>query len=333
MAANVRALLVALLVAAASAASAQSGSIVDCAKASSAVERTICGSAELVATDRTLAAAHAALLAKLSGLAKDHLAKDQARWLDQRNRGCATAGADIEDCLRSRYAVRMGRLAAFDKGEYLFVSEQAIIRTGKVKRTGFRIDAAYPQFDGQPGDFTAVNRGFAEAARKDSEAVIPDPAKIDDDFEQEWTYEQSFLLYRPSRRAVAVVIDYQIYNGGAHGYAATRCSLIDLRTAKVVEASDVFLPGDDWLKELIPLVRADLEEQFVDRPGIDSALEADNLGRMLREPGRYLFRDDDVLEIIFNTYEVGSYVAGPYSVEIPYDRLRRLFRPDGPMGN
>ena len=40
-----------------------------------------------------------------------------------------------------------------------------------------------------------------------------------------------------------------------------------------------------------------------------------------------------VLEVIFNPYEVGSYAAGPYSVEISYDDLRPIMRADGLLGN
>ena len=84
-------LLLAALVVCASSALAQERPSFDCAKASTKVERAICGNAELAKADRELAAAYAALAAKLSGAAKDHLASDQARWAANRNRGCASA--------------------------------------------------------------------------------------------------------------------------------------------------------------------------------------------------------------------------------------------------
>ncbi len=43
----------------------------------------------------------------------------------------------------------------------------------------------------------------------------------------------------------------------------------------------------------------------------------------LKEPRRYVFLEDR-LELSFNQYE-----GGPYTVEIPYDRLRPLLRVDG----
>jgi len=35
--------------------------------------------------------------------------------------------------------------------------------------------------------------------------------------------------------------------------------------------------------------------------------------------------------VIFNAYEVGPYVSGPFEVYVPYDRLVPLLRKDGPI--
>jgi uncharacterized protein len=323
----------AAIVVCASSAVAQDRPSFDCAKASTTVERTICGKPELAKADREMAAAYAALAGKLTGAAKEHLQNDQARWTANRNRGCGAAGDDIEDCLRIRYEARSGELAFLSAGDYPFVSEQAIVRTGKVKRVDFRIDAAYPQFDAKSADFAGVNRGFAAATEKAANQAIPIASKIDDELEQEWSYEQYFVLYRPSRQTVSVAINYRTYTGGAHGYSATNCSLVDVRSGKLIGLGDVFVPGDQWLKRMVELVRDDLKDQFVDRPGNDFSLEPENMAKLLRQGQRYLFRDDNTLEVIFNPYEVGPYVAGPYSVEISYDDLRSVIRADGPLGN
>ena len=63
---------------AAGVAMAQGGARVDCAKADG-IERTICISSGLMAADRKMAAAYAALAGKLTGGAKDHLLADQLR--------------------------------------------------------------------------------------------------------------------------------------------------------------------------------------------------------------------------------------------------------------
>ena len=140
-------LIAAALVVCASSAFAQERPSFDCAKASTKVEQTICATPELAKADREVAKAYAALAAKLSGPAKEHLTNDQNRWTANRNKGCDAAGDDIEDCLKVRYDMREAQLAFLGADPYPFVSEQAIVRTGKVKRADYRIDASYPQFD------------------------------------------------------------------------------------------------------------------------------------------------------------------------------------------
>lgn len=305
------------------------GASFDCGRAGNDIERAICKDAALAKADRELAATYTALLGRLSGPARDELVKDQVRWIADRNRACTLDTDGAVPCLKRRYAAREANLEAFGRGVYPFVSQQALILAGKVGKIAWSYDIAYPQFDGQTADFAALNASFADAARKAAADATPKP---DDgvDREQAWSYEQDFEIDRPSPHAVTVALDFYGYSGGAHGYGATRCTLVDLRTGKAVGPRGVFADGDQWLKTLLPLVTADLRRQFVDKPGFDDALEPANLGKLLHEAQHYCWRPDR-LELIFNAYEVGPYVSGPFEVNLPYDELKPLLRPDGPI--
>src|SRR5260370_32450433 len=69
---------------------AQTGTSLDCAKASNKVERTICGNVDLRDAERTVNAEFAALAGRLSGPAKEHLLANQLGWVvDSRNLVCA----------------------------------------------------------------------------------------------------------------------------------------------------------------------------------------------------------------------------------------------------
>ncbi|MDI1283314.1 MAG: DUF3298 domain-containing protein [Reyranella sp.] len=308
-------------------AQAQSGPSFDCAKASIPVERTICKSAELAKADRNVASVYAALASKLSGGAKDHLVKDQQRWIGNRNRACI--GEDAAECLKSRYENRLALLKEFGTGAYPFVSEQAIVRAGKVKATRYRIDASYPQFDGPAINFTALNTKLANMAKEAAGESVP-AADIGDDIEQTWSYEQSFGLHRPGPAAISVEMSSYSFTGGAHGNGSTYVVLVDLRTGRDLKPENAFTAGGEWLRTVTAIVAADLKKQFVERPGFDDALEPAKLAELMAEPGRYLFKADG-LEIIFNPYDVGPYSAGTYQVAIPYSRLRTLIRADGPI--
>jgi uncharacterized protein len=313
----------------ASPALAQGGASFDCSKASTAIERTICKDPELAKADRDMAAAYGALAAKLSGAAKEALVKDQVQWIADRNRACATDTDGIIPCLKGMYGARIANLHAFGDGLYPFISQHVLIASGKLGKISWSYEIGYPQFDGNTADFGAVNAEFAVAARKATDDATP-KADADPDREQGWTYEQGFKIHRPSADAITVVVDFYGFSGGAHGYGATRCTLVDLRTGKAVDPDGVFAQGDDWLKALIPLVAADLKKQFVDKPGFDDALEPNNLAKLLREPAHYCWRGGR-LELIFNAYEVGPYVSGPFEVYLTYDQLKPLFRAGGPI--
>lgn len=313
---------------------AQTGPSFDCSKASTAIEKAICARPELAKADRAMAAAYTALVGRLTGAAKDHLVKDQARWIASRNKACTGGAEEIARCLRQRYEARLENLGTFGQDTYPFVSEQTLFKEGKVGRVGYSIDATWPQFDGTTADFSRLNRYFADLSRKAGDEAIPDRQSGGDaSFDQTWTYDQSFTVQRPSADAVAVAIKFYGYTGGAHGMSGTTAYLVDLRNGQAVPPSAVFAKGDAWLKTLVPLVHADLKKQFSDgKPGFDDAIEPDKLAKLLREPDHYYYRRDK-LELIFDAYVVGPYVSGPFTVDIPYTTLKPLLAKDGPLGS
>lgn len=303
-----------LLAALAGDALAQGGARVDCTKATTAIERTICGSAGLSAADAKMAVAYAALAGPLGVMAKDHLAADQARWAVNRDSACIGEPAEIEECLETRYRERTVRLEWLADGTYPFVSEQAIVKTGKARGIPYVIDASYPQFDGTGADFGAVNREIATMTGEAAERVIPGPDADNGGGNYNgptWGYEQAYTLHRPGPNAITVYFRYDSYEGGTHSIVGVTALLVDLRTGRVVGPESVFLPNSNWLREITRIVGA--------------GIKAPNLSDMLKQPRRYVFLEDH-LELSFDQDE-----GGPYTVEIPYDRLRSLLRADGPV--
>ena len=304
----------ALLAALPSAALAQSASRVDCAAAATPIERAICAKPELAAADRKMSAAYAALAGKLTGAAKEHLLADQARWLANRAAACVVEPAEMEECLESRNRDRTAQLEWLGEGTYPFISEQAIVKAGKMRGIPYIIDASYPRFDGSAVDFNAVNRQLASMAGEAAERAVPGPDADNDGGNYSgpaWRYEQAFTLYKPGPNAVSVKIAYNAYEGGAHGIVGVAGMLVDLRSGRSVGPEAVFLPNSNWHRELVRIVSADIRT-----PDLDD---------ILKRPNRYVFLEDR-LELSFNQYE-----GGPYTVEIPYDRLRPLLRVDGPV--
>jgi uncharacterized protein len=332
MEAGMKVLAVAALVALSPvAALAQTGPSFDCAKASNGAERAICKDPVMAKADRELSGLYTALLAKLSGPAKESLEKSQVRWIVSRNRACVSNDDPdvIERCLKTRYADRIADLKALAAGPYPFIEDQSIARNGKVGKVTYTIDLRYPRFAGTTADFTAINRAYAEAAAKAARETTP-TADAGVDREQEWQAFQSYSLFRPDPDVITVALTFWAFTGGAHGYGSTSCTLVDLRTGKSVMPEGVFAPGSPWLKEVVALVGADLKKQFVDNPGFDDALQSGKLTKTVNTGGHFCWQADK-LQIYFNQYEVGPYSSGPYTVDIPYRRLKPLLRAGGPI--
>ena len=313
------------------AAIAQSGPSFDCAKASNGAELAICKNPAMAKADRELSSLYAALLAKLTGPAKESLEKSQVGWIVGRNRACLpNEDPDvIARCLKTRYDNRIADLKAAAAGPYPFIEDQSIEKNGKVGKVKYTIDLRYPRFAGTTADFAVINRSYTDSAAKAARETTP-TADAGIDREEEWQAEQGYSLYRPGPDAITVSLSFWAFTGGAHGYGSVSCTLVDLRTGKTVPPQDVFADGTPWLKEVVAIVGANLKKQFVENPGFDDALQPTKLTKTVNSSGRFCWQADK-LQVYFNQYEVGPYSAGPYTVDIPYSRLKPLLRAGGPV--
>lgn len=82
---------------------------IDCAKARTATERSVCGDPELRKLDASVAADFADALAATQGATRQALLGQQRRWLSQRDHGCK---GDDAACLRASYQARFDALEA-----------------------------------------------------------------------------------------------------------------------------------------------------------------------------------------------------------------------------
>ena len=307
---------------------AQSGPSFDCAKADNAIDRTICKDPELAKADREMAAAYAALVGKLRGAAKDEAIKDQVRWIGDRNRACLSDTDGMAGCLKDRYGRRTTNLRAFADGTYPFIGEHALIKRGKLGKIDWSYDIVYPQFDGPTSDFAAVNARFADAAKKKAADATPGamPGPISS------SNGPTSRASRSSGRGRCRLHRHPLLGLQRRRAWLWRDALHAGRpaTGKALGPQAVFAPGEQWLRVMSQIVGADLKKQFVDKPGFDHALEPANLAKLLSESGRYCWTAKG-LEVVFNAYDVGPYAAGPYEVDIPYDRLKPILRADGPI--
>jgi uncharacterized protein len=340
---TLRAAMVLVAVMAAVPVNAQTSTSPDCAKASDKVERTICGDVDLRDAERTVNAEFAELAGKLSGPAKEHLLASQSQWVvDSRNYcGDEEFHASVR-CLRRRYLARIDTLKAFAEGPYPFVGEQSLFRRGTVGNTSCSVGAIFPQFDGKTADFSGLNRSYSEWARMCAEKFADDVSNKDQPApqtsrtqvpEQYYWCKSDFAVQRPSVDAIALELTYGEYRGQAHPWGATPCHLVDLRTGRRASPGDVFVNGDGWRDVLVPLVRAELEKQFIKkgRTDFDREIEPDKVAAKLGEEF-FCYRRDG-LRLAFGPYVFGTYADGSYAVDVPYSVLKPILAAGGPLGS
>jgi len=128
-----------------------------------------------------------------------------------------------------------------------------------------------------------------------------------------------------SERVLSVWLDFGFYVvGQAHPSGWTYAVNYDPAAGRLLALADLFLPGSDYLGVLSRYCLADLDRQGVLAWG-DGALPA---------PENYEHKwvvTDAGLLINFDEYTVAPYAAGPQSVVVPYQELRGVAAPDGPL--
>ena len=290
----------------------------DCAKAVSLAERAICASADLVSADRDMAAIYRQLFNRLSGAAREHLITDQLRWIAARNEACTYEHTRMDTCLWDFHQRRIARLKELGQGSYPFVGTYWLIRHDRIGNIFYRIEAAWPHFDGTTADFSAVNRSFAGRARESAAEVMPNTKAGRDAASEEWSNEQTFKLSYPSPRAVAVStsrwtrIGDEVSRGGIEG------ALVDLRTGRFAGPTDVF--SGDWLGFLTAQVLAKAK-----------SVDAGKLKTLLQEATPYHYRANR-LDLVFEPGAVAPKAQGRLTVAVPYSAIRSLLCADGPLG-
>ena len=111
--------------------------------------------------------------------------------------------------------------------------------------------------------------------------------------------------------------------GAAHPFHYSHSLNYATGSVQMVELDDLFLPGSDYLGALSRYSLDDLERQGVLEWEEGALPQPENFQR-------WNLTDQGLL-ISFDAYTIAPYAAGPQSVLIPYEVLRNVADPDGPL--
>jgi hypothetical protein len=122
--------------------------------------------------------------------------------------------------------------------------------------------------------------------------------------------------------------DFPFYSDGAAHPGLYSITLnYDLGQGRELALGDLFLPNSNYLETISNYCTAELSKQpYADSFSLDGA-------KPTLENYRNWNITNDGLMITFDTYQVAPGAAGPQTVLVPYDQLKSLIAPQGPLNN
>ena len=194
----------------------------------------------------------------------------------------------------------------------------------------YSIDLRYPYLTGEGSSaIAAFNQqvetlvfGMVGSFKQDLERSSSDPS-----FNQ-WPSQLSvdFIPTYLAPDTAAVLIKISAFlPGAAHPGHISHAINYNLREGKGIDLPELFLPGAGYLDILSAYCIEDLRARgsLQWEEGVQPRAENFNVWNLTPEG----------LLITFDEYRVAPYAAGPQSVLVPYDRLRDVANPQGPIGS
>ena len=239
-----------------------------------------------------------------------------------------------------------------DKKTAFSIHEEPIYLTGNVdvvaksikennKKLVYEISVQYPQLTGGSNPnlekFNQAVRGSMlkkVAAFKKEMAPQPDEEpKPENSMGSDLNISYKMGLAQDDLVSVTFSVS-SYYQGAAHPNAFSEVINYDLKNGKQLKLSDVFKPGAKYLQALSTYCVADLKKQSKAK-GADGTLDdtSINTGAAPTASNYHSWSiTKQGLGINFDSYQVGSYAAGPQFVRVPYSAIKDLINPDSPLG-
>ena len=204
------------------------------------------------------------------------------------------------------------------------------------RRMSFEINIEYPQLEGLSAAGAA---GFNEAARSLAAKEAADFRKGIADYRADYKgkppespgsyFDLRYYVDYADDQLVSIGFNEQTaYGWAAHPNYSTVVLNYDLKAGRVLRLADLFRPGSPYLKTISDYCLKELKGDS-DLEGTTDLIDAG--AKAVLENYRNWLVKRQGLEITFDPYQVGPYVAGSQYVTIPYKALAKIINPAGPL--
>lgn len=202
------------------------------------------------------------------------------------------------------------------------------------KRLNFEISIEYPQLEGATAARAAA---FNEAARalaaKEAADFRKGLAEYLADYKDRPPSEvgnyldlRYYVNYADDRLVSVGFYEDTFYTGAAHPNHSTVVLNYDLKAGRTLRLADLFRPGSRYLKTISDYCIRELKGDS----DSDGGLIEEGASAKPENYRNWLVKRQG-LEITFDPYQVGPYVAGPQYVTVPYKALAGVINPAGPL--
>jgi hypothetical protein len=202
-------------------------------------------------------------------------------------------------------------------GGFLTVKNRKLEKKSKNERCTYQ--AEYPEFGGLPDKEVEqkLNANFKpELTGELLESLLNCGEDEYDGFEEVLTYEINSI----GKGVVSVTTTvYSYYAGAAHGNYGSVTENLRLSDGTAISNADLFLPG--YEKVVNVLINEQINQKYSDYGlSFDKVDPLQNYEIKPEELGTY-----------FDPYVIGAYAAGQIRFSFPYEKLKTVINPKGPL--
>ncbi|RJF87966.1 DUF1311 domain-containing protein [Oleomonas cavernae] len=300
----------------------------DCAKATTAIERTICANPAVKAADDAMGEAYAALRSRQDEAQRAALKGDQVDWLKRRENLCLNYGDKAPPpadpaCLRRETERRTRLLSGTPEYAGPGAPSFAPVFYRKVDEgRQIEISLVWPQVDG-PG--MGPLNGLVARATSGGEVNR-------DAVEGPYGNTMGYRIGYASDRLISIAFDGYEFTGGAHGMGYASAVNYLPQAGRALQLDDVL--DARGKAALIPLCRASIAAEkrarAVPEELIDSSMSDEALADSINSISAWSFGQDGA-QIHYDAYALGSYAEGAYDCAVSWADLKGIVKWGAPL--
>lgn len=222
----------------------------------------------------------------------------------------------------------LGEFPVAFSGDTRLVSKAQKESARRGKWGGHEISAEYPQLVGSGANVAKFNEAVRALVTKD----VADYRKLFGTGEGEGgELDLSYYVSFADDSLVSVDFsDYWFYFGAGSRMAASTTFNYDLAGGRALKLADLFKPSSGYLKLISDACNRDLQRQFKGESFPDAERIAGSVEDVVGDEKKWLVSRDGFV-VVFDSMQFGPGGSGEHTVTVPFNSLREVIRPDGPL--